>query len=136
VRNIAYEKCVAVRFTTDGWTTISEAHARYVGPLPDSGTWDLFAFTIPLHAPRTLLLAVRYAVPGDGEWWDNNGGNDFRVVLAPATLPFPVPAPGAVPGFGVCGVSPSACPRMVAAETYAYPMPAQRSLSVPPATSE
>ncbi|KAH9169675.1 putative phosphatase regulatory subunit-domain-containing protein, partial [Lactarius sanguifluus] len=86
VRNLAFEKSVSVRFTTDGWATVSEAHARYVGPA-GTGDWDLFAFTIPLEAPplqqpRTLLLAVHYAVPGTGEWWDNNGGADFRVVLA------------------------------------------------------
>jgi hypothetical protein len=27
---------------------------------------------------------VRYTVPGIGEWWDNNGGDDFRIVLGPA----------------------------------------------------
>ncbi|KAH9021571.1 putative phosphatase regulatory subunit-domain-containing protein, partial [Lactarius pseudohatsudake] len=102
VRNLAFEKSVSVRFTTDGWTTVSEAHARYVGPA-GTGDWDLFAFTIPLEAPplhpRALLLAVRYAVPGAGEWWDNNGGADFRVVLAPKTPPpRPAPVPGSTPG--------------------------------------
>jgi hypothetical protein len=101
VRNISFEKSVTARFTTDGWTTVSEAHAHYVRPAPDK--WDLFAFTIPLGAvhPRTLLLAVRYTVPGTGEWWDNNGGADFRVVLAGATPSRPAPAPG----FGVGGVN-------------------------------
>ena len=96
VRNIALAKSVAARFTTDGWTTVSEAHARYIGPGPaPDDAWDVFAFTIPLEAAqrRTLLLAVRYAVPGAGEWWDNNGGADFRVVLAPVS--------GATPAFGV-----------------------------------
>lgn len=150
VRNIAYEKCVAARFTTDGWTTVSEAHARYVGPAP-GGTdtaWDVFAFSIPLHAPRTLLLAVRYAVPGVGEWWDNNGGADFRIVLAlapaPATLPRrPAPVPGATPGFGVgAAMRPrrtlvGACrANVAAAKAYAHPTLTQRSLPVPPATSQ
>jgi hypothetical protein len=91
VRNIAYEKLVTVRFTTDGWETTVEAQAHYNGNSPSDGTWDRFAFTIPLewHAglagptPRTLLLAVRYAVLGIGEWWNNNGGDDFRIVLDP-----------------------------------------------------
>jgi hypothetical protein len=152
VRNISFEKSVAARFTTDGWTTVSEAHARYVGPAPASNGWDLFAFTIPLEAapPRTLHLAVRYAVPDSGEWWDNNGGADFRVVLAPATpshpAPVPAPVPGAIPGFGVGGVSTvlrpprralvGACRASVAAvAAYSHPMLAQSSLSVPPATS-
>jgi hypothetical protein len=100
VRNISYEKCVAVRYTLDNWITISEACARYVGPFvsaqatPTSGDgeWDRFAFTIPLDGrrvplgapPRTLLLAVRFSSPGAGEWWDNNGGENFGVILVPS----------------------------------------------------
>jgi hypothetical protein len=88
VRNIAYEKLVTARFTTDGWETTVDTQAHYIG---NDGTWDRFAFTISLewHAglaspmPRTFLLAVRYAVLGVGEWWDNNGGDDFRVALGP-----------------------------------------------------
>jgi hypothetical protein len=148
VRNIAFEKCVAVRFTTDNWTTISESHARYVGPSSahSPGTWDLFAFTIPLQAARTLFLAVRYAVSDAGEWWDNNGGANFRVVLAPATPPRPVPVPGAAPGFGLGGVNPTAFPRralvgacqakVAATKTYAYPTPTQALLPVPSATGQ
>jgi Carbohydrate/starch-binding module (family 21) len=94
VRNITYEKRVAARFTTDSWTTTVETQASYIGPGPsdNDGTWDRFAFTISLEwhaglasnpAPRTLLLAVRYTVPCVGEWWDNNGGEDFRVVFGP-----------------------------------------------------
>ncbi|KAH9963065.1 putative phosphatase regulatory subunit-domain-containing protein [Russula compacta] len=110
VRNIAYEKDVTARFTLDGWTTVSEAHAWYTGSAAsDDGTWDRFAFTISLElhlrpgaSERMLLLAVRFAVPGVGEWWDNNGGNDFRIGIAPAstlpgsacTLPLPMPNAG------------------------------------------
>lgn len=149
VRNIAFEKCVTTRFTTDDWTTVSESHARYVGPSQTHSTWDLFAFTIPLQAPRTLLLAVRYSVPGAGEWWDNNGGTNFRIVLAPAPVaaPRPVPVPGATPSLGVGnGVSASAYPRralvgacranVAASRTYAYSTLPQRSIPVPPATSQ
>ena len=100
VRNIAFEKHVVARFTTDHFR-----HARYVGTRSagsGDGTWDEFAFTISLGshagpagaAPRTLLFAVRYTVPGVGEWWDNNGGHDFRIVLGPAgsALPWASPA--------------------------------------------
>ena len=76
VRNVAYEKSVAVRFTLDDWQTTSEVRARYVssllalpwettqgrtlgdavgiiasashaGSLPS--TWDRFSFTIRLE---------------------------------------------------------------------------------------
>ena len=136
VRNISFEKTVTVRYSTDGWTTVSEAQARYVGTSPTDAAWDLFAFTIPLEtaapAPRKLLLlAVRYAVPDAGEWWDNNGGADFRAVLAPV--------PGSATGFGVGGMGAAvARPRRAnvpAARTYAHTTLAQSSLFAPPATS-
>jgi hypothetical protein len=114
VRNIAYEKRVAARFTIDDWTTVSEVLARYTGPAisgahhhgdGDDDKWDRFAFSISLefYATRragasshphafTLLLAVRFTAPGIGEWWDNNGGNNFRIALAHAS------AGGRVPG--------------------------------------
>ncbi|KAI0290708.1 hypothetical protein BC826DRAFT_1025829, partial [Russula brevipes] len=34
ISNLAFEKRVAARFTTDGWTTVSESLARYTGPAP------------------------------------------------------------------------------------------------------
>lgn len=114
VRNIAYEKCVAVRYTHDNWDTAIEVLARHTRPSPPAapaaiaasdsgdgdgdgdgtrdGPWDWFTFTISLglrapraSLPRTLLLAVRFTVAGAGEWWDNNGGEDFRIVLAPSS---------------------------------------------------
>lgn len=122
VRNIAYEKRVATRFTIDDWTTVSEVSARYTGPAisgahhhhgdDDDGKWERFAFSISLefYAPRragaslhsqhafTLLLAVRYTAPGVGEWWDNNGGHNFRIVLAHAARS---------PGSLILSLSPS-----------------------------
>jgi len=104
VRNVSYEKRVVARFTIDDWTTVSEVLARYTGPAVsgahhcgdfDDGKWDRFAFSISLefHAARragasshsrtfTLLLAVRFTAPGVGEWWDNNGGNNFSILSA------------------------------------------------------
>ena len=143
VRNLSFEKCVAARFTTDGWTTVSEAHARYVGPARGADddddaadAWDLFAFTIPLlsaaaaTAPRTLLLAVRYTVPGStDEWWDNNGGADFRAVLAPVTVSGGVKAAALRPRRALVG----ACRASVAAaNACAHPTLAQRSSATSP----
>jgi hypothetical protein len=144
VRNISFEKCVAVRFTTDGWTTTSEVQARYTGPAPKTaGAWDLFAFTIPAHAPRTLLLAVRYVVPGVGEWWDNNGGADFRIVLAAAEPQRPPPS---TPSFGGGSVSTAKPTRrmlvghglmnMAATKTYTYPALPRSPTPVTPATCQ
>ncbi|KAJ6620350.1 putative phosphatase regulatory subunit-domain-containing protein [Mycena sp. CBHHK59/15] len=78
VRNLAFDKWVAVRFTFDAWQTTSEVTARYVQSLP-SGAVDVFAFSIRLNdllariEGKTMMLAVRYTSAGR-EMWDNNGG--------------------------------------------------------------
>jgi len=110
VRNLAPEKRVVARFTSDDWTTVSEVRAWYTDPHPsapsdgDGVGWDRFRFSISLEmyapppglglkaSPRTLLVAVSLVVPGIGEWWDNNGGNNFYVVLAPAETEDQAPA--------------------------------------------
>jgi hypothetical protein len=98
--NIAYEKRVVVRYTFDDWKMTSKMLAHYVDPGPagqggahiidpGDGAWDQFTFTIPLmlrvppgDLPCTLLLAVCFTAPGEGEWWDNNRGDNFCVLLS------------------------------------------------------
>ncbi|KIK35933.1 carbohydrate-binding module family 21 protein [Suillus luteus UH-Slu-Lm8-n1] len=89
VRNLAYEKHVAVRFTLDDWQTVSEVRAQYVTSVPslplaftrskptvgdlvalgtDKCGWDRFSFLIRLEdyahslGSRVLWLAARYRV--------------------------------------------------------------------------
>ncbi|KIJ66614.1 carbohydrate-binding module family 21 protein [Hydnomerulius pinastri MD-312] len=127
VRNLAFEKHVAVRFTLDDWQTVSEVSAHFVesipslpphitqssagpsrttvgdlvGPAPQEKGWDRFSFNIRLEdyayalSTRVIWLAARYrvhstypdagcAIPGPGgEWWDNNGGSNYRVSFRP-----------------------------------------------------
>ncbi|EKM56070.1 carbohydrate-binding module family 21 protein [Phanerochaete carnosa HHB-10118-sp] len=86
VRNLTFEKWVAVRFTFDWWQTTSEVTARYVESLPD-GACDRFQFTIRLNDmmsridEKTMLLAVRYSAAGR-EIWDNNCGENYKVTFS------------------------------------------------------
>ncbi|BGO89340.1 hypothetical protein NBRC10512_001747 [Rhodotorula toruloides] len=81
VKNLAFEKWVAVRFTLDNWQTVSEVSADYVDSLPGA---DRFSFMIRLQdllarlEEKTMFLAVRYTVGGK-EIWDNNGGQNYRI---------------------------------------------------------
>jgi hypothetical protein len=83
VRNIAFEKRIAVRFTLDKWQTTSEVTARYKESL-HNGTFDRFMFSIKLAdvlsraEEKTLYLSVRYSAPGR-EIWDNNSGRNYQV---------------------------------------------------------
>ena len=88
VKNIAYSKWVAVRFTFDHWQTISEVSATYEseqknGLAPRNPEWDRFTFSIKLVdvtniETRQLMFCVRYNVQ-DQEFWDNNYGANYIV---------------------------------------------------------
>jgi len=93
VRNLAFEKWVAVRFTLDTWQTVSEVSGEHHEALP-GGQADRFVFTIRLQDllanidHKVMYLAIRYTA-GGRETWDNNDGQNYRVEfkrvpLAPA----------------------------------------------------
>lgn len=100
VRNIAYEKWVAARFTLDLWQTTSEVTAHFVESV-DDGAFDIFTFTIRLHdmwsriEERTMFVALRYTTAGK-QFWDNNNGANYMLKFvgklvtrkAPATAGF------------------------------------------------
>ncbi|KAF9228808.1 hypothetical protein BS17DRAFT_212150 [Gyrodon lividus] len=88
VRNIAYEKWLAVRFTLDWWQTTSEVTARYDESI-EAGAFDNFTFSIRLHdiwariEEKTIFIALRYTVAGK-EYWDNNAGQNYHVKFVPS----------------------------------------------------
>ena len=83
VRNMGFEKWIAVRFTLDEWQTTSEVTGRYKESL-QNGTFDRFTFSIKLAdalsraEAKTLYIAVRCSVAGR-EIWDNNSGRNYQV---------------------------------------------------------
>lgn len=87
VRNIAFTKWVAVRFTFDFWQTTSEVTGRFVESI--NPEFDRFAFTIRLNdllariEGKTLQLAIRYNVTGQ-EIWDNNTNKNYCVSFTKA----------------------------------------------------
>ncbi|KAH9935821.1 putative phosphatase regulatory subunit-domain-containing protein [Amylocystis lapponica] len=93
VRNVAFEKWVAVRFTFDWWQTTSEVTAKYFDS--PSIVFDRFTFTIRLNdilariEDKTLFLAVRYTAAAQ-EMWDNNAGANYQVKFTKAK---PTPSP-------------------------------------------
>lgn len=87
VLNLAFQKRVSVRFTFDGWKTVSDVAAEHFQSLLRSHTivYDLFSFMIdakspPLDTHGRLQICVSYQVVGE-EFWDNNAGENYVIVL-------------------------------------------------------
>ncbi|GAA6023838.1 hypothetical protein JCM8202_003651 [Rhodotorula sphaerocarpa] len=107
VKNLAFEKWVAIRFTLDHWRTVSEVSAEYLDSPPSkAGAQDRFTFTIRLQdllsriEDKTMFLAVRYTV-GGREIWDNNDGQNYRIEFRRVPI-------SAAPGAGANGANPTA----------------------------
>lgn len=81
VANVAYEKDVRVRYTTNGWLTFDDVTASYVQNSNDLVS-DRFSFvlSIPDHlGPRSRLeFAVRYSV-GRETFWDSNSKRNYAI---------------------------------------------------------
>ncbi|WWC93007.1 uncharacterized protein L201_007971 [Kwoniella dendrophila CBS 6074] len=87
VRNVSFQKWVAVRFTLDHWQTVSEVSGTHVCHIPAATTgdegWDRFSFAIKLDDykrkldERQLMLCVHYSVEGK-DWWDSNDGMNYN----------------------------------------------------------
>jgi hypothetical protein len=108
VRNMSFEKWVAIRFTLDKWASVNEVSADYAESIKD-GAADRFTFSIKLnellnwprgaaaHETKSMFMCLRYTV-GNAEYWDNNEGLnyqlDFRKRQAPST-PASTPAASA-----------------------------------------
>lgn len=106
VRNISFEKWVAVRFTLDNWTTVNEVSAEYSESVND-GQSDRFTFSIKLnellnwprgagqHETKTMFLCLRYTTPG-AEFWDNNDSLNYQLDFRKRQMPStPVSTPDA-----------------------------------------
>ncbi|KAK3669149.1 hypothetical protein LTR78_010969 [Recurvomyces mirabilis] len=97
VRNLCFHKRVAIRFTMDGWTTVSEVEAEYYNsvknPLSDRGDRFTFDIKLPHYANterKVLLLCIKYNAGGE-EFWDNNDNINYRVDLKESTHQPPPP---------------------------------------------
>jgi hypothetical protein len=88
VRNVSFQKLVAVRFTLDDWKTTSETVAMYTrdSGVLSSDSYDRFDFHLDLSdvaniGKKVLQLCVRYSVNGR-DYWDNNNSMNYRVEFA------------------------------------------------------
>uniref|UniRef100_A0A131XW12 CBM21 domain-containing protein n=1 Tax=Ixodes ricinus TaxID=34613 RepID=A0A131XW12_IXORI len=79
VLNVAFEKLVILRYSLDQWRSFCDLRAVYL-PGSSDGLSDRFGADLYLSencARPMVQMCVRYVV-GDREFWDNNGGTNYR----------------------------------------------------------
>ncbi len=83
VLDMAYDKEVTVRYSTDDWATWEDSEASWAG----EDTWELRIEGLGVEdLPDEVEFALRYRADGE-EHWDNNGGENYRHRLAPSLQP-------------------------------------------------
>ncbi|KAI7896468.1 putative phosphatase regulatory subunit-domain-containing protein [Mucor mucedo] len=84
--NLSFHKIVSIRYSFDLWRSFSETTGEFRESIAStSNTWDRFIFHIPIQPKeetQTLYLALRYTVD-EGEFWDNNNGMNYQVIITP-----------------------------------------------------
>ena len=92
VRNLAFEKWIAVRFTFDKWQTTSEVAARYRESIRE---YNIDRFEYAIRVPdvtcakieeKRLFVAIRYTTAGR-EIWDNNNRENYHLRFKRVTAP-------------------------------------------------
>lgn len=86
VKNLAFDKRVVLHCTFDDWQHCSNIEATYAHPSDPSHQFDVFSFsvTVPLDAHRALF-AVCFELTSSGtQFWDNNGGSNYEVIVCSA----------------------------------------------------
>jgi hypothetical protein len=95
VKNIAFHKEIFVRYTLDSWNSHTGVMGAYVQDSNDGNT-DRFSFaiTIPeyfIASAGSFEIAICYRTDGK-EYWDNNGGINYRVECTSAVNNGPGPS--------------------------------------------
>lgn len=79
VFDLAPEKRVFFRYTTDDWATWEEAEAAYA----EGDDWSFRIDGLGLDSlPEAVEFAIRYEVDGE-TYWDSNDGRNYRRTLEP-----------------------------------------------------
>nr|XP_010792675.1 PREDICTED: protein phosphatase 1 regulatory subunit 3C-B-like [Notothenia coriiceps] len=83
VQNLCFQKNVWVRITFDSWRCFQDVPCSYLNQVygsPDTNTFS-FCICVPevLHPEDRVEFCVQYQTP-EGTFWDNNQGNNYRLV--------------------------------------------------------
>ena len=88
VKNLSFEKTVTVRYSWDDWKSFQDLDCTFSKSISNSfGSFtgiDEFVFTLDLDPlvkfREKLSFCLRYTVNGS-DYWDNNKGQNYQVIL-------------------------------------------------------
>jgi hypothetical protein len=77
VNNIAYDKVVGIRYTTDNWKTYKDYNGYWTSynSAANTDTFDIFSEST-IQPGKTVKYAIYYKVSGK-TYWDNNNGLNY-----------------------------------------------------------
>lgn len=75
VKNLAYNKTVKVRYTTDNWATYKDANLNYYASNTD-GSMELWTLKLSEAQSDEFQYCISYTVNGT-TYWDNNFGMNY-----------------------------------------------------------
>ena len=82
VLNLACDKQVYIRYTSDGWLSFSETRAIFTRSVGSDGAVDSFSFFIALPSDipvgATCEFCIRYCV-SNNSYWDNNNDQNYKL---------------------------------------------------------
>lgn len=85
VRNVSFKKCVWVRITFDSWGSYQDVAGLYLNNVYGCPDIDTFSFSVMVPdtlGPSNLVeFCIQYQT-GDQTFWDNNRGENYRLVVA------------------------------------------------------
>lgn len=84
VKNLAFEKQVIVRYTSDSWQTTNEIEATYSQSHNRCSNYDTFMFVLNVptdfNENKQIQFAVCYRPSGMSEYWDNNYQKNYTII--------------------------------------------------------
>jgi len=102
VKNIAFEKTVTVRISFDGWETFSDVEATYIRNAYEGEWTNTFKFTtsIPKNydSSKTIEFCICFEA-NETEFWDNNDGENYRLLCVNPELISPTGEGSPTPSF-------------------------------------
>lgn len=89
VINMSFDKKICVRMTFDGWQTFEDVEATYIKNAYEGEWTNTFKFTASIpkeyDSNQTIEFCIKYTA--GNEYWDNNSGDNYRMVCVnPALL--------------------------------------------------